>query len=233
MKKWFNVKFFMRFIMYTFVFSIIYITVRIVLAPSVAPVSDITIRVKSDYILMLLQSIFGVFAMLLPGFLMHKVKLSIPTGMLVAYAGFLYCAIYLGEVRNFYYNMPHWDTILHIFSGAAIGALGFSIVALLNKSELTTVSLSPLFVAMFAFGFALALGVLWEIYEFAVDYIFRTNMQKYALENGQALVGQAALMDTMKDLIVDSAGALVMSVVGYVSLKYKKGWLEKFQVKRK
>jgi len=233
MKKWFGVKYFMRFIMWTFVFSIIYITVRIVLAPSVAPASDITIRVKSDYVLMLLQSIFGVFAMLLPGFLTHKVKLSIPTGMLVAYAGFLYCAIYLGEVRNFYYNMPHWDTILHIFSGAAIGALGFSIVSLLNNSETTTVSLSPLFVAMFAFGFALALGVLWEVYEFAVDYIFRTNMQKYALENGQALMGQGALMDTMKDLIVDSAGAFVMSVVGYISLKYQKGWLEKFQVRRK
>ena len=42
-----------------------------------------------------------------------------------------------------------------------------------------------------------------------------------------------ALMDTMKDLIVDALGALTTSIIGYVSLKYKKGWIEKLQIKRK
>lgn len=44
------------------------------------------------------------------------------------------------------------------------------------------------------------------------------------LDNGTALIGQAALQDTMKDIIVDAIGALVMSTIGYISLKYKKGW---------
>ena len=59
------------------------------------------------------------------------------------------------------------------------------------------VSMSPAFVALFTFCFALALDVLWEIYEFTVDALFQTNMQKYALEGGEALTGQAALQDTM------------------------------------
>lgn len=59
------------------------------------------------------------------------------------------------------------------------------------------VSMSPAFVALFTFCFALALDVL-----------FQTNMQKYALEGGEALTGQAALQDTMGDLIVDFIGAL-------------------------
>ena len=232
MKKWFNAKNLMRFILLTFIGSIIYVVIRIVRAPNVAPVSVITVRVKSDYVLMLLQSIFGVVAMQLPGFLRRKVNLNIPTAMMIAYAGFLYCAIFLGEVRDFYYNVAHWDTILHTFSGVAIGALGFSIVSLLNKSESIAFSLSPIFVAMFAFCFALSLGVIWEFYEFSIDYFFHLNMQKYALETGELLIGQAALMDTMKDLIVDALGAFVMSVIGYISLKYNKGWLERFQVKR-
>lgn len=51
-------------------------------------------------------------------------------------------------------------------------------------------------------------------------------MQKFALENGVNLVGRLALKDTMKDLIVDALGAFVMSFIGFVSLKYKKGWIE-------
>ena len=35
----------------------------------------------------------------------------------------------------------------------------------------------------------------------------------------------------MKDIIVDTLGALVMSVVGYISLKYKKGWIEKLMIR--
>ena len=57
-------------------------------------------------------------------------------------------------------------------------------------------------------------------------------MQKFALESGEPLVGRAALMDTMKDLIVDTLGALVMAGVGYVSVKYQKGWVEKLQLRR-
>ena len=47
------------------------------------------------------------------------------------------------------------------------------------------VSMSPAFVALFTLCFALTLDVLWEIYEFTVDALFQTNMQKYALEAGR------------------------------------------------
>lgn len=92
-------------------------------------------------------------------------------------------------------------------------------------------NLSPLFVAVFAFCFALALGAVWEIYEFAADCLLATNMQKFSLDNGTVLVGQAALRDTMKDLIVDALGAVGASVIGYISLKYEKGWIEKLTIR--
>jgi len=232
MKKIFNSRNLMRVIFVTFLGSIVFVSARIISAPAVAPSAEINVRVKSDYVLMLLQSVFGVFAMLLPGFLKHKVRLNIPDAMLIAYAIFLYCAIYLGEVRNFYYIADHWDTILHAFSGAALGALGFSVVNILNKSESIAFYLSPVFVALFAFCFALSLGVIWEIYEFSADYFLNTNMQKYASEFGEPLIGKAAIADTMKDLIVDAVGAFIVSAIGFVSLKYRKGWLYRFQVKR-
>lgn len=190
-------------------------------------------RIKSDYVLMFLQCIVGILAMILPRFLKEKINLTIPSAMMLLYTIFLYCAIYLGEVRSFYYNFPHWDTILHTFSGGMLGAVGFSFVTILNKTEKVPLSLSPAFVAMFAFCFAVTLGVIWEFYEFAADAILKTNMQKFALASGEPLVGRAALADTIKDLIVDSIGAFVMSIIGYISLKYKKGWVEKLLLKIK
>jgi len=76
------------------------------------------------------------------------------------------------------------------------------------------------------------MGVVWEVYEFAVDGLLGLNMQKYAMEDGEPLIGRAALADTMGDLIVDALGATVMSAVGYVSVKYRTGWVAGMLMKR-
>jgi uncharacterized membrane protein YjdF len=128
--------------------------------------------------------------------------------------------------------VPHWDTILHTFRGAALGALGFSVISILNKSESIVFSLSPVFLSLFALCFAMSFSVIWEIYEFVMDIILGTNMQRYALDSGEMLIGQEALADTMKDMMVDAIGALVISGIGYISIKYEKGWLERVQLKK-
>lgn len=220
------------FIFLTMAGSVVFISIAMALAPSEPDPTMPYRRVKGDYVLMLLQCIVGVLAMLLPSFLRRRWQLIIPSKMMVLFAVFLYCAIFLGEVRSFYYNVPHWDTILHTFSGAMLGALGFSVINFLNRTDRVPMNLSPVFVAFFTLCFAVFLGVVWEFYEFTADGILHTNMQKYALESGEPLIGRAALMDTMKDLIVDTVGALVMAVVGYISIRYQKGWVEKFQLHR-
>lgn len=231
-KKIFNQRNLIIAVLATFMLSVIYSIVRIILAPNIVPSFNVTVRVKSDYVLMLVQCMLGIFAMTIPSILKHKIRLNIPPVMITVYAVFLYCAIYLGEVRNFYFVIPYWDTILHIFSSAALCLLGFTIVNILNDSGNIFFSLSPGFLALFAFCFALSLGVLWEIYEFSVDYFLHTNMQKYALETGERLIGQQALFDTMKDFIVDALGALAISLLGYIALKYRKGKVKYFQIEK-
>jgi hypothetical protein len=200
------------------VMSIIFTIVRIVQAPSEAPVGSHE-KVKSDYVLTLLQCILGLIVMFIPTFVEHKWSIDIPNKMEIAYFIFLYCAIYLGEVHDFYYVIPHWDTILHAFSGATLGALGFFLVSYFNDAEILDTNLSPFFIAFFAFCFALAAGVVWEIYEFLADFILKTNMQKFILADGTVLQGQEALLDTMEDLIVDAISAFTISAIGYFSIK--------------
>lgn len=231
-KKIFNQRNLIIVVFATFIVSGIYSIVRIVLAPNIMSLSEKTVRVKSDYVLMLVQCMLGIFAMMIPSILKHRIRLNIPPVMITIYAVFLYCGIYLGEVRNFFFVIPHWDTILHMFSGAALCLLGFAIVNILNNSETAFFSLSPGFLALFAFCFALSLGVIWEIYEFSMDYFLHTNMQKYALKTGEQLVGQQALLDTMKDFIVDALGALVVSLLGYMGMKYRNIKAKYFQIEK-
>jgi uncharacterized membrane protein YjdF len=226
----FQTRRFTTFVFLTFIGSAVFVVGRIMSAPT-SPVSAAHIRVKSDYTLMLLQCILGALAMILPGFFQRKIQLNIPSMMVVVYAVFLYCAIYLGEVHSFYYRVPQWDSILHAFSGMALCTIGFSIIGLLNKSESVPLSLSPAFVALFAFCFAVSIGAIWEIYEFSADYLLHTNMQKYALESGELLAGQVAIADTMKDLIIDTVGALGISASGYILSKDKHVRLDKVQIK--
>ncbi|MGN0479575.1 MAG: hypothetical protein ACI4GO_09085 [Hominenteromicrobium sp.] len=218
---------FVIFVLISFIAPLGYLVWRIAVG---GPADDVG-RGRQDYVLMLLQCLLGIAAILVPARLMRRWDIEIPRVMFLMYIAFLYCAIFLGEVRSFYYNVPHWDTVLHTFSGAMLGALGFSMLAIFNNTERIPLNLSPVFIAVFAFCFALALGGVWEIYEFTMDSVFGTNMQKFALNDGTPLVGQAALSDTMKDIIVDAVGALVMSVIGYISLKYKKGWVEKLMIR--
>lgn len=76
-----------------------------------------------------------------------KLSIEVPNYMRCMYFVFLYCAIYLGEVRDFFYLVPNWDIYLHTFSGAMLGALGFSLVSILNEEKSVPMQLSPGFVA--------------------------------------------------------------------------------------
>lgn len=226
-KKWSEL--FYGYTIFSLVSSIIYLSLLFIF-PSFFINLGLYTRSTSDYSLMLVQCILGLVALHLPNIIKRRFKIEPPSFMLIMFTIFMYCAIFLGEVRSFYYKVPHWDSILHMFSGGMLGALGFSFISILNDSEEITMSLSPVFVAFFSFCFALTLGVFWEIYEFSFDGILGLNMQKFMLENGTMLIGRAALQDTMKDLVVDAIGAFIMTLIGYISLRYDKGWVESWLV---
>ena len=201
----------------TLIFSVVYSLVRFLLAPEELPDGAEFEKLKSDYLLMLTQCALGLAVMMIPTIFTHHFKLMVPGVMCILYYVFLYCAIFLGEIFSFYYRIPIWDSILHAMSAAMLGALGFILVDWLNKDEHVKLSMNPLFVSLFAFSFALMIGTLWEIYEFSFDSILGLNMQKARLEDGTPLIGNAALTDTMKDLIIDALAALAVAVVGLIT----------------
>jgi hypothetical protein len=74
--------------------------------------------------------------------------------------------------------------------------------------------------------YAVTMGVLWEMFEFSMDIVLGTDMQKWSLPTTVRILGKpyqgSGLRDTMSDLIVDSLGALITSVICYFLYKHEK-----------
>ena len=179
-------------------------------------------RPRADYLLMATQCALGVAALALPSLLERWCRMSIPGALQILFVSFLFASIFLGEVRSFYYRFGFWDDILHFTSSAMTALLACLLVPALNRAGS---GFPPLFVALFALGFSLAVGVVWEIFEFSFDGVLGLNMQKFMLEGGAELAGRAALADTMWDLVVDTGGALCASAAAYISLRRGRGWI--------
>lgn len=133
----------------------------------------------------------------------------IPAEFVLLAIVFVFASLFLGEVRDYYDRYWWWDIALHTASGFLLGILGFLLVYVLNETERIGIHMKPIFVALFAFVFAVAIGALWEIFEFFMDTTLGTNMQKAMLDD------PSGLTDTMWDLIVDTLGALVCAILGY------------------
>lgn len=149
----------------------------------------------------------------LPAVMARRIRIVIPAEFELLTIAFIFASLFLGETRDYYGRFWWWDIALHTTSGGLLGVLGVLLVYILNETPRIDLHMRPGFVAFFAFCFAVTIGALWEIFEFVMDQFVGTNMQK-------AMLGDpSGLTDTMWDLIVDTLGALAISLVGYLYMK--------------
>lgn len=158
---------------------------------------------------------------LLPSFLQRRLRFDVPAEFELATIAFLFASLFLGEMRGYYARFWWWDMVLHAGSGFLLGVVGFLLVYALNETPAVDLHMRPRFVALFAFTFAMAIGALWEIFEFAMDQIFGMNMQK------------SGVVDTMWDLIVDAVGSGTVALYGWYHLhrsgkSFLERWIDEF-----
>jgi hypothetical protein len=151
-------------------------------------------------------------------------KIDIPDILEIIIVLFIYAGIFLSSQFNLYYTYFWWDDLLHLISGVIIGFIGFMVIYKINYKY--SMDISPILVAVFSFTFAVTLGVIWEIAEFFCDALMDSAHQKWDLPDTEILMGKpfqgSGLRDTMSDLIVDSIGAFITSVITYYMYKNQK-----------
>lgn len=132
----------------------------------------------------------------------YKINLPWALDLLMASALLLHVG---GYTFNIYNMIPGYDTITHFISSIFVSFMAFVIIYILDKYW------EGLCMDTYALGFVvviftMAMGVVWELFEWAVDSVFGINMQW-------------GLQDTMKDLLVDSMAGLIMGIVGVSLIK--------------
>jgi hypothetical protein len=156
----------------------------------------------------LFVSILTLILTFLPYAFEKRYDIDIPEDLEITAVIFIYATLFLGEIHGYYQKYIWWDVALHGLSAFAFGLIGFTVMYILYRGD--KIKARPITIALFAFSFAVMIGALWEIFEFSMDQIFGTNLQK------------SGLIDTMADLIVDVVGALLASIIGFVYLKTNK-----------
>lgn len=120
---------------------------------------------------------------MLPSIIERRLHIDLPDTLEIVLLLFIFAAEILGEIREFYVLVPHWDTALHTINGFLFAAIGFCIVNLLNENKKISMSLSPFYMAVAAFCFSMTIGVLWEFFEWGMDCLFDLDMQKDTVLN--------------------------------------------------
>lgn len=137
-------------------------------------------------------------------------KILLPSSFQIVTLVFIFLAQYLGEIKNFYDIFLWWDLMLHGIFGSYGVVIGLhSIQGIIKKEVGITEERFAFFSVVFACSVTIALGVLWETFEFTGDYIAKSNMVK------------GGLADTMTDLIVKVVFSVITSVIFYRKLKDK------------
>ena len=112
--------------------------------------------------------------------------------------------------------------MLHTINGFLAAAVGFSLVMLLNDNERLTFSLSPFFLALTAFCFSMTIGVLWEFFEFSMDYFLHFDMQKdtvirnlYTVSLDESLSNKVIAIEGIHDVSVNGQS---LGLGGYLDI---------------
>lgn len=129
-------------------------------------------------------------------------NVHIPTIFIYGVIAFIFCSIMLGQFGGMYDRFHWYDAFLHFLSALVLGIVGFLMMYVFYS--VNKLKLPLLLVVTFSFCFAVTIGVMWKIIEYFIDLTLGTNMQVSSLD------------DTMIDLMVNSLGALISSVIGYL-----------------
>lgn len=147
----------------------------------------------------------------------------------------------LGAVYGLYYVTGWWDDLLHVLAGTLFAVCGAYLARFLNRGNETSYILSILFGVCFSLGIAVA----WELFEFGSDLFLGSDMQADTIIHSIATkVGRTdggltvfeqigdvyvdgkslglggyldiGLIDTMRDMAVETAGALLYMIYALI-----------------
>ncbi len=157
----------------------------------------------NDRKLILFISVLAFAITFLPQIIRKYLSIDIPAQFEAMIILFIYGTLLFGEAHGFYSEFWWYGALINLASAAALGAFGFVVMYALHKGD--KIRGSPLLIAFLSFCFAVAIGTMWQFFEYFVDIAFGFGLHR---------VG-----NVMDDLIMSIIGAFTVSTAGYFYIK--------------
>ena len=160
---------------------------------------------------------------MVPSFISNNFGIVLPNMLEIIILLFIFAANILGEMQSYYLKIPYWDTMLHTINGFISAAIGFGMVDILNTNQPNDkFNLSPLFLSIVAFCFSMTVGTLWEFFEYASDFLLKTDMQKDTIINCISST-KLNLQNINKAIVIDNitqtaVNGEVLPIDGYLDI---------------
>ncbi|MBR1426934.1 MAG: hypothetical protein IJ581_05720 [Paludibacteraceae bacterium] len=169
-----------------------------------------------------LQYVAMLLIMQLPYLLKRRFRIEVPWLLSLIIVIFCFSALIMGDALNLYGRISWWDKLLHAESGILLSMVALWIIHVLMAENDKYIYFNKWFLCLFLVMFSLGLGACWEIIEYTYDSLMGTNTQQFmATTTGSIftaedipLCGHDALRDSMQDLMLDLAGALLVAIYG-------------------
>ena len=99
-------------------------------------------------------------------------KLGFGNGIKILIYVFILGTEILGEIYHFYVDVGGFDIVMHSYVACVMSDAGLYLIRYFNING------SIYFVILFIFSFAMMAESIWEIFEFSMDRVIGTDMQK-------------------------------------------------------
>ena len=175
----------------------VYVALRLIVLAELV-MSIIRGEYESAFICLLVLALF-----ILPFFIQQNFGIQLPSVLEIIILLFIFAAEILGELECYFITYPNWDSMLHTTTGFLCAATGFALIDILNRNSRIKFQLSPVYVALAAFCFSMTVGVLWEFFEFGMDWFFHSDMQRDTVINA---IYSASLDPTRSNKVVAVKG---------------------------
>ena len=160
--------------------------------------------VKDPHVIAFANGLIILVLLPVPYLLFKRLGYQLPLLLHLYHVVFIWLSLVIGEIIGIYRITTYYDSIIHIIGGYLIALIGLYLVHTMARNE------KRVFILLFVFSFTQGVAVIWELFEFLVDFTVGSNMQSYFDDINQVMfTGQDALKDTMLDLALNMIGMII------------------------
>lgn len=153
------------------------------------------------------NAIISLLVTFVPNILERDYNLVIHPSLALFITGAVFLHAYgaLGPYRSVWW----WDHLTHVLSASIVASAGYVFMRSIHEHS-DDVHIPNKLAGIFLLVVVMAFGVFWEVIEFGLAF--------FADRTGTKILTQYGLEDTMKDLLFDSVGAILVAVFGELYL---------------